>query len=410
MRIVEINTVRNGSTGNIMLQIAHRARKHGETVYTFSKSWNRNVEQDGHKYFGSYWGNWMHCVLGRLTGMNGLFSFLGTPWLLHKITQLNPDIIHLHNIHDFCLNFPMLFRYLKRKKIQVVWTLHDCWAFTGHCAHYEMAKCEKWKNGCYKCPLYRFYPKSFVDNSKWMYAAKKKWITRIGKLTFVVPSRWLADQLKQSYLQHYPVEVINNGIDLSIFKPEVSEFREKYQCTGKFLILGVALEWCYIKGIDVFIRLSQQLDERYQIILVGTDERIDRLLDRRIISIHRTESKQELARIYSAVDVFLNPTRGDTFPTVNIEALACGTPVITSSTGGSPEIIDPTCGIVVNCDDIEEIIHAIYDIKNKTMHQSCCNRAKQFKQEDKYDEYVELYRSITRNFVSSQSATFRESI
>ena len=302
-------------------------------------------------------------------------------------------MIHLHNLHGWYINFPLLFKYIKKNNIRVIWTLHDCWTFTGHCPHFDMIGCEKWKTGCYQCPQIGEYPASYADISKWMYKHKKQWFTGVEDMTLVTPSEWLANLTRQSFLKDYPVKVINNGIDLSIFKPTESDFRKKYDLEDKFILLGVAFGWGKRKGLDVFIELSKRLDERYQIVLVGTDENVDKQLPKNIISIYRTQNQTELAEIYTAADLFVNPTREENFPTVNIESLACGTPIVTFRTGGSPEIIDESCGVVVEKDDIDGMqkeIERIYE-KRPFGQEDCVKRAQNFDMNDKFAEYVELY-------------------
>ncbi len=400
MKIAQINMLSYGSTGKIMLQIADCAVAHGHTAKTFAttpfnKKGKVSVEsQKNHYIFGSFNENRIHCYLGIITGGNGLFSYAGTKELIKQLKRFNPDIIHLHNLHAFCINLPMLFGYIKKSRAKVIWTLHDCWSFTGHCPHFAMAKCEKWKTGCHNCSQISGYPESLVDNSKAMYSLKKSWFTGIENMTVVTPSQWLADLVSQSFLKDYPVKVINNGIDLSIFKPTKGSFREKYSISdNKKILLGVALGWGKRKGLDVFKSLAERLDDNYQIVLVGTDDVTDRELPDSIISVHRTQNQQELAEIYSEADLFINPTREDTFPSVNIEALACGTPVLTFKTGGSPEIMDFSCGSVVACDDIDAMESEIIRICNKEPYSSdnCITRAKLFDMNDRFKEYVKLY-------------------
>ncbi len=398
MKVAQINMTSVGSTGKIMLNIAKTSRANGIDAMTFStpvysRSAVKHLPIEGHCYYGSRFDNTVHTVLGKLTGRNGCFSHIGTAELIKKLKEFNPDIIHLHNLHQFCINFPMLFRYIKKNNIRVIWTLHDCYTFTGHCPHFQIAKCDKWKNGCGKCAQYKKYPKTYVDASKIMYGKKKKWFSNVEQMTFVTPSEWLGGLVKQSFLQNYPVRVINNGIDLDVFKPTDGDFRKKYGLEDKKIILGVSFGWGYSKGLDVFEELAKQLDERYRIVLVGTNEALEQSLPDNVISVHRTDSQSQLAQIYTEADVFVNPTREDTFPTVNIEALACGTPTVTFDTGGSPEIIDGTCGSVVECGDTEglkrEIIRICTDMPYSK--EACIARAKAYDMNGKFEEYVKLY-------------------
>lgn len=400
LKILSINTLPNGSTGNIMNQILNKAKEKHEVISYYGNWYKKiNCKYSFSFSFGFYWENKLSAIVSKITGSYKFISFFGTQKLLRKITDFKPDIIHLHNLHLWVINISMLFKYIKKYNIPVVWTLHDCWAFTGRCPHFVIEKCDKWKNGCHKCTYNKeFYPAAYVDRTKTMWELKKKWFTGVRNLTIVTPSQWLADLVKQSYLKDYPVKVINNGIDLSVFKPSESNCREKYHITEKYIVLGVAFDWGKRKGLDVFIDLANKLSKDYKIVLVGTDEKVDKQLPKNIVSIHRTQNQQELAEIYAAADVFANPTREENFPTVNIESLACGTPVVTFKTGGSPEIIDENCGSVVECDDniglMNEIIR-ICETKPFT-EESCLRQANKFDMSDRFQEYVELYEKIEK--------------
>lgn len=378
-----------------MLNISKKAKENGHIVKICYPNINENRKKyvDDAIMIGNDFSRYIHIALSQLTGLNGCFSFFSTFLFLKKIKKLNPDIIHLHNIHDCFINYPLLFRFIKKHNIKTICTLHDCWSFTGHCAHFDYIACSKWREGCESCVQYKSYPKSYIDNSKQMYRLKKKWFTGVKDLTIVTPSSWLADLVKQSFLKDYPVKVINNGIDLSVFKPTESNFREKYNCEDKFLLLGVAFGWGERKGLDVFVELSKKLDDNFQIVLVGTSDEVDKQLPDNIISIHRTNNRQELAEIYTAADLFVNPTREENYPTVNMESLACGTPVITFNTGGSPEIIDKTCGVVVPKDDLEALYNEIIEISKENPYSkgNCLKKAEDFNMNDRFEEYIKLY-------------------
>lgn len=396
MKVVEINSGFRGSTGTIMLSIADLVHSYGEEAYTFSET-KPGAAPIGHQFFGTKFENLFHRGVSVFSGISGKGSKRGTSQLLKSIDEIKPDILHLHNLHGWYINLPMLFDCIKKNNIRTVWTLHDCWGFTAQCSHFTMEKCEKWKTGCYDCPRYRLYPYTFVDRTDKMWQLKKDWFTGVKHMTIVTPSKWLCDLVKQSFLSEYNVKVINNGINLDIFKPTESDFREKYSLQDKKIVLGVAAGWNDRKGLDVFIELSKRLDgEKYQIVLVGTDDTVDNKLPKNIISIHRTQEQTELAEIYTASDLFVNPTREDTFPTVNMEAIACGTPVVTFRTGGSPEIIDDTCGSVVDFNDMdafEKEIRRICEDKSYSK-ENCLNRARRYNMEDKFKEYFELFAEI----------------
>lgn len=365
MIIAEINTVSYGSTGRIMLDIAAAARKRRHTVYTYSaklftlRTKIQSPEITGHTYYGSVAGNFCHKVAGQLTGMNGLFSVIATKKLVKDLKSKKVQTVHLHNLHEFCVNLPILFRYLKKNNIRVIWTLHDCWSFTGHCPYFDAVNCERWTTGCGLCPQKSVYPKTILDTTRQMWNVKKKCFTGVPDMTIVTPSEWLAGIVRKSFLGGYPVKVIHNGINVSVWRPAESDFRLRHGINGK-MILGVAMGWGYRKGLDVFAELARRLpSDKYTIVLVGTDDATEKQLPEGVVSIRRTESIKELAEIYSAADLFVNPTREDNYPTVNLEAIACGTPVLTFRTGGSPEMVSEKTGRVVERDDIDSLVHEI---------------------------------------------------
>lgn len=399
MRIVQINGGAKGSTGKIMMGIADVAKSQGHEVMCASPitSTNRDAGKNcGYYRIGNYYSRRFNVALARMTGFNGCFAWIETYRLLKKIDKFSPDIIHLHNLHDSYINLPMLFNYIKKINIPVVWTLHDCWAFTGQCPHFTLAKCDNWKTGCYDCPQYREYPASLYDNTKRMWKLKKKWFTGVKNMTIVTPSKWLAELAKESYLKKYPIKVINNGINLKIFKPTTGNFKERYKISeDKNIILSVSFEWGYRKGLDCIIRLAEMLGENYQVVVVGTDDKVDKQLPNNILSIHRTQNQKELAEIYSVANVFVNPTREEVLGMVNIESLACGTPVVMFQTGGSPECVDEKSGIVVEKNKTEAMFKTIIQICEQKLfdEKDCVTRAKKFDESKKYHEYIELYLS-----------------
>ena len=400
MRIVQINSVANGSTGRIMLNIAEMVRENGGDAYTFSENRRTKNIPEAHRVFGCFAENIFHRAFSVITGISGVGSSVGTRKLLREIDNLSPDVLHLHNLHGWYINIPMLFDYIRKKKIKTVWTLHDCWGFTAQCSHFTMEKCYKWKTGCYDCPRHTLYPYTWIDKTRKMYKLKKEWLTGVENMTIVTPSEWLANLVKQSFLQYYPLRVINNGINLSVFKPTPSDFRSKHKLKDKKIVLGVSFGWTYRKGLDVFLELFNQLDPNvYQIVLVGTDKRIDKKLPKGIISIHRTQNQKELAEIYTAADVFVNPTREENYPSVNMEAIACGTPVVTFKTGGSAEMLGIKTGMSVEPDNFDEMISAIKKVCTEKVFalSDFADCSKAFRMEDKFAEYVKLYDMITIN-------------
>lgn len=398
MKVFQINSVPYGSTGKIMFSLSEMLLEKGEkSVCATGFSWHKCVREE-HDLVGDFWTKVLHMYLSRFFGNHGFYSRRATKRLIKIIKAFSPDVIHLHNIHGWYLHVPALFAYLKESHIPVVWTLHDCWAFTGGCAHFTFCNCDKWLSGCGSCNNLKEYPiSSKLDRTEKMWQMKKSCFCSMENMTIVTPSQWLSELVRGSYLKKYPIQIINNGIDLETFKPRTSEFRKKYGISEQdYMILGVSLGWNDRKGLDVFIELAKRLPEDYKVVLVGTDDKTDSHLSRKIISIHRTQNQQELAEIYTAADVFVNPTREDNYPTVNMESLACGTPVLTFRTGGSPEIIDATCGSVVECDDINAIEKEIIRICTETPYseEACIKKAKEFDENERFKEYLNLYETI----------------
>lgn len=391
MKIVQINaTCGVGSTGKICVAISELLDKQNIENYIFYTQGNSDFE-NGIKYAKNKYIK-VQALKSHIFGNYGFNSICATKKVIKLLKKISPDIVHLHNIHSHDCHLGMLFNYFKNEKIKLFWTFHDCWAFTGYCPHFDMIGCDKWQTECKNCPQRKEYS-WFFDKSKALFNKKKELFSELD-LTIITPSQWLADLVKQSFLKDYPVKVINNGIDLDVFKPTNSDFRKKYNCEDKFIVLGVAFGWGAKKGLDVFIELSKRLSDNYKIVLVGTNDNIDKQLPENIISIHRTQSQTELAEIYTAADLFVNPTREENFPTVNMEALACGTPVLTFNTGGSPEIIDDTCGAVVPKNDIDGLYSEILRTKSENPYspEACIEKAKSFNAEEKFKEYLRLYK------------------
>jgi len=391
MKVVQINALCDkGSTGKICASVSELLTKNGIENYILYSMGNSNYPL-GIK-FANEKKSKLEALKSRIFGNYGFNSRRATKRLISELERIKPDAVHLHNIHSHDVNLKMLFEYFKKNpQIKLYYTFHDCWAFTGYCTHFEMVGCDLWKTGCHNCVQKNQYS-WFFDKSSKLYRLKKELFTGLN-LTIITPSSWLGELVKKSFLGGYEVKVINNGIDLEIFKPTSGGFREKHGLQNKKIVLGVAFGWGTKKGLDVFIELSKRLPIDYQIVLVGTNDEIDKLLPSNIISIHRTNNQKELAEIYTAADVLANPTREDTFPTVNIEALACGTPVVTFKAGGSPEIIDESTGISVEKNDINTFEGAIViackgEIFTK---EACVKRASSFEKNEKFKEYLSLY-------------------
>lgn len=398
MRILQINSVCGiGSTGRIATDIHAILKEQGHESYI---AFGRGIpiSCDNPIRIGYKCDIYAHVVKTRIFDKHGFGSKRATKEIIAKIKELDPDVIHLHNIHGYYINVEILFDYIKELNKPIIWTLHDCWPFTGHCTYFDFMGCNCWK-GESKCTQKRSYPASyFLNNSKNNYYRKRKAFTGVNKLTIVTPSKWLANLAGQSFLNEYPIRVINNGIDLSIFKPTESRFRRKYNVMNKFIILGVANTWDRRKGLSYFIDLAKKITSNEVIVLVGITEEQKSKLPDNIIGISKTNNIKELVNIYSASDVFVNPTLEDNFPTTNLEALACGTPVITFMTGGSVESLDKDTGIIVEKGNIHELLKAINKIKEKgkeEYYSFCLDRANNlYNKDEKFKEYLNLYMKV----------------
>ncbi len=394
MKIIQINLGNYGSTGGIAIGINNVAKEEGmETYLAYPWDSNNKPSQERDIIIGSKFGRQASRKLAKITGLNGCFSVFSTQRFLNKVKKLNPDIIHLHNLHNSYINFHMLFCYIKKHNVKVIWTLHDCWAFTGRCPYFQMSGCDKWKTGCYDCPYPKEeYPSVQVDKSDILWKMKKAVFTGVENLTIITPSEWLAGLVKESFLSEYPVKVINNGIDLNVFKPTESDFKKVYGLEGKKLVLGVALGWDKRKGCEDLLELAKILNDDYRLILVGAFKEQINSFPANIIGIEKTNSPKKLAEIYSVSDVFINTTYEDNYPTVNLEARACGLPVITYKTGGSPESAGEDA-IIVDVGDIYGLKLAIEQQlgkKNENINKVDLSA------ETKFTEYIKLYNSVSR--------------
>lgn len=400
MKIVEINTVNGtGSTGKIAVSLYKLAQNNGHTPYIAYGRGCSPSNINGYK-IGNLFDFGTHVLSNFFLGNSGFASKTVTKRFLNWLDTIQPDILHLHNIHGFYLNIELLFTYIKQHNIPIIWTLHDCWSFTGQCAYFDYANCSKWKTSCHKCPIYKTdYPYSlFKDNSIQNYKLKKKSFTNVSNLTIVTPSYWLADLVKQSFLRNYKTHVIHNGIDLNLFRPTITN---NSLCEKKKVLLGVANIWDRRKGLDYFLQLADLMDSSFHIVLIGVTPKQQRLISKKnsdkITTITRTNNQQELVEWYSNAYAFINPTLEDNFPTTNLEALACGTPVITFNTGGSPESITDTCGIIVEKGNIQKLKEAILSLEYNTeiTSSSCREQALTFNKDIKFAEYLQLYKEIT---------------
>ena len=397
MKILQVNTViRSGSVGRITADLYETINASGNEarVAVGREPFPENME-------GVLIGNksdfYQHVMKNFFQGESGFGSVDVTKRFLAWIDKEKPDLIHLHNIHGFYVQVELLFEYIKKRNIPVVWTLHDCWGFTGHCAYYDYAACDKWKEGCNNCIHHaKVYPYAlFKDNSIDAYKRKRTAFCGVKNLTIVTPSHWLKGQVEQSFLKEYPVKVIHNGIDLDVFCPG-----SKKQAKDKKIVLGVANVWEHRKGLSYFEKLANDLSDEYEIRLIGVSKKQKKELDKKykgkIKAMTRTSSIEELAEAYRNADVFVNATLEDNFPTTNLEALACGTPVVTYATGGSGESVTEKTGIVVQRANYQALLLAVVKacVDGSFDGAECRKRAEEYDKHKRYEEYLELYREI----------------
>lgn len=389
MKVLMINVVCGiRSTGRICTDLAAALEEQGHEVkIAYGRE---NVPEQFQKYavrIGNDFDVKRHGLKARLLDGAGFGSKRVTEKFIKWVKEYDPDIIHLHNIHGYYINIEVLFRYLQTCGKKIIWTLHDCWSFTGHCVYFDYVNCNKWERECNHCPQKKEYPARVgPDFSKRNFNIKKDLFSEIPNLILVTPSQWLANLLSYSYMKKYTVRVIYNGVDTSVFRPVKSEIKEKYNCQGKKIVLGVASVWDKRKGLNTFIELADKLNDSYQIVLVGLDKEQKKKLPSKIIAIERTNSIQELVSLYSAAYVFVNPTLEDNYPTTNIEAIACDTPVITYETGGSGESAK-IYGLSVPQKNVTQLINAIENIESierKKINIDCKNVVQ---------KYLKLYMS-----------------
>ncbi len=395
MKILFINSVCGiKSTGKICVDLAEELSKFG---YECKIAYGREqVPQKYLKYsvkIGNDFICKIHGINARLFDGMGFGSKYTTKKFVEWIKYFNPDIIHLHNLHGYYINIKELFDYLKDCNKPIIWTLHDCWAFTGHCCYFDYLGCEQWKTECRRCKNRTEYPKLYgISRVKRNFKIKKYLFSELKNLTIITPSYWLANLVKKSYLKNVPIRVIQNGINVTTFSPTKSSLREKYQLNDKFVILGVAAVWDKRKGVDYFIKLSSRLPENFTIVLIGVEKKMQNIFPKNILTLPRINSKEELAKWYTLSDVFVNTTLEDNYPTTNLEAQACGTPCITFATGGSIESV-PKANVVCK-GDIDKLVKVIKNIvKNKSeiiFENEIFNISKTIK------KYIQVYLEVSK--------------
>ena len=402
MKVLRITTSANtGAISRTAEQLGELVMAEGwESYIAYSRPGNPSSSQL--IKVGNYFSILFHLFLTRCFDMCGYGSYFATKKLIKKIKKISPDIIHIHNIHSYDFNLEVLFNFFSTLQTPIVWTQHDCWAYTGHCTFYSSVNCQKWKSECYNCPQYNTPPKSWwVDGSKRNYKLKKQLFTSVNNMHLVAVSQWMKYELTNSFLSKYPIHLIYNGIDVQKFRPRQQDshlVRDKYNLGNRKLLIGVASTWESRKGLDDYIELNKRLSMDYSILLVGVTDSIKRKLPQGILAINRTESMDELAMLYSASFISLNLSKEESFGKTTPEAMACGVPCIVYDSTASPELVDEKTGIVVKPNDIDDLYHAILEIEKWDVistRENCRNRAcTYFSKDVNYKKYIELYKKI----------------
>lgn len=395
MKVLIVNTLcGTGSTGRIVSDLYSILSGNGHVVkVAYGHGTPTRVPlEDTFKVNGKI-GYYIHNAISRFTDRAGFYSTIHTYRFIQYIKRYKPDLIHLHNLHGYWINIEILFKFLKKYDKPIIWTLHDCWSFTGHCSHYSYNGCEKWKEECCSCKYLDIYPKSyFIDQSRKNYNDKKRLFTSISKMHIVTPSKWLANEVKESFFKKYPVTSIPNGIDLNIFKPTTSNIRKRLGVENNIkMLLAVSFVWNKEKGLDDIISLNERLNHKeYRIVIVGLTADQQKALPDSIIGLQRTSLLDELVELYTAADLLLNLSYQETMGMVTAEALACGTPAIVYNKTAVPEVVDEKTGVVVETGDIQTILDNINNAISLSKN-DCLFRAEKFEREKQYEIYYKLY-------------------
>ena len=436
MRIAQINVVASLSTGRIAVSLCRTAIQAGHrALFCHSRD---HAPGDVPSYvIGSKAETLLDLALTRLTDRAGFFSRYATRRLIAQLEAYKPDLVHLHNLHGYYLHLPTLFAYLKKNDLPVVWTLHDCWAYTGHCAYYTMARgaapldgrrrradpserlgCDRWQGGCGGCVCKRAYPASwFLDQRARNWRDKRELFRGLRHMVLATPSEWLRQEVKRSFLGSYPVYVLPNGIDLSVFQPcadeqfmrDVVRFYGLDRAGGRKLVLSAAAVWDERKGLDDLIELSEALGPEYCVAAVGLDEyQIASLPKGTVLGVRRTGNTGDLCALYTAADLYLSASHEESMGMTLVEALACGTQILCYDATAMPEIVTDEVGEVVSLGDISALADAVRRLcSNPRSAESCRARAADFEAGRCFSAYLRLYENMYRHSPAWQAALDR---
>lgn len=401
MKILALNTFAgSGSTGRIALDIAQYAAGQGsETIIGFGAG---DVPLEAQQFalrIGGRAGRKWHGALRKLLDGEGYGSLAATLRLISFLKVYRPDVVHLHNLHGCYLNHRLLFRALRASGVPVLWTLHDCWPFTGHCAYFDFIGCDRWQTACHHCPQLRGYPTCIgADGSARNYRRRRKLFTDVPNMTLAVPCRWMGELVSHSFLANHPVRVVYNGVNRDVFRPIPSDIRQKHGITEPYVALAVASEWEERKGVRHLPEIAASLGGEYRLVVLGLSKAQIEALPNGVLGLPRTASPRELVAWYTAADCFVNPTLEDNMPLVNLEAMACGTPVAVFATGGCPECIAKGCGIVAPRGDVPALVQAVQQLapQKATMREACLAQAAAFDAMETAKNYFTLYGELCR--------------
>ena len=388
-----------GSTGRITESIGEIATANGWDCYIAYGARYVGKSNMNSVAVGSICCEYRHALKSLLFDMHGLGSSYETRRLIDKVKSIKPDVIHLHCIHGYYLNYKILFEYLNTTNIPVVWTFHDCWALTGHCAHFVEANCNKWMQGCFDCPLSKKYPTSITDFSKRNYLLKRDLFSTCKNLHIVSVSEWLNECVSYSFLKDKPMCVIPNGVDLDVFREqETSNLFDSYE--GKFVILGVATQWNAGKGFEDYLKLSQYLNEDEVIVLVGLNKKQIPILPTNIVGLECVSSPKMLAQVYARADVLLSLSYAETFGMTIVEAAACGTPAVVYDNTAQKTLVTEQTGEIVQTGNVQDVFKAIQVIKQNGKEyykKECRNRVElSFDKNKCFEKYIKLYNELFR--------------
>ncbi|MBN9106404.1 MAG: glycosyltransferase [Propionibacteriaceae bacterium] len=393
MRVLQVNSVYGrGSTGRIAQNIHGYLLRHGEdSMVAFGRG--ERPDADNIVRIANPASVGIHVAGTRITDRHGFFSRAATANLIQLIEARRPDVLHFHNLHGYYLHVGALFEYLAIHPMPIVWTLHDCWPLTGHCTFFDRVGCSRWESECFECPLKNEYPSSLSDQSTRNFRDKRRLFGAVESMTLVTPSRWLASLVSRSILGSRPLHVIPNGIDTAVFQPRASSFRVDAAIDQGVMVLGVANIWDARKGLRDLLEVAERLDSKGKVVIVGAIPGAKPPAPPNVVFISQTASARDLAEVYSAADVFFNPTYEDNFPTTNLEAIACGTPVVTYATGGSPETLALGSGAVVGQGDIDAAMSALLVLaQEETLEKP--GSASSLDLESMSRRYLDLYTSV----------------